>query len=90
MNILRTIPTIEGSKYLGINLTVCIGVNKGHFVVEFRNLGGGYYPVIIADEKSEVSFDRKELKNMTNWIDKTCAELDRMEKEWEKIETIKD
>ncbi len=79
MDIIKTIPKIIGNKYLGINLSICIGADDGHWIVEFRNEGGGYYPVILMDDKNEFSFDRSEYKKMAKWIDATCTELDKIE-----------
>lgn len=90
MNILSTIPNIDGANYVGINLTISIGQTGGHLVIKFGNEGGGYYPILIADEKSVFPIDRAELRKLTKWIDDTCAELDNIEKKWEKHDTIKD
>lgn len=89
MNVLNTIPKIEGANYFGINLSVCIGVDGGHIVVEFDNEGGGYYPVLIADEKSRVPISCEELKELTKWIEATCTELDRIEAEYKNESSTK-
>jgi len=87
MDILNKIPDISGSTYVGIDLTVCIGSEGGHFVVSFENEGGGYYPLLIADEKGKFPIEVKEFEKLSKWIIDTCKELDKIES---KREIIKD